>query len=324
MSGINFITKVNRLASNNREFFFMVDFDKKKPIVLEKEELRDHNIFFKIGDKTNYKKDKTYHKENIKLKVIPVDKEVYKNSFKSVINHIKKGDSFLLNLTFPSEINLNTDLKTIFSLSKSKFKLLYKDEFVCFSPESFINIVGDHIYSYPMKGTISSKVKDAKKKILESEKETREHNTIVDLIRNDMSMNAKNVIVKRFRYLETVKNKKESLYQVVSEIEGKLNREWKNSLGDLLWSILPAGSVSGAPKEKTLEIIHNNEIDSRGYYCGVFGYFDGANLQSSVAIRFIEKNKNKFFYRSGGGITSMSDLDSEYNELKKKIYVPIV
>ena len=56
----------------------------------------------------------------------------------------------------------------------------------------------------------------------------------------------------------------------------------------------------------------------------MFGYFDGANLQSSVAIRFIEKNKNKFFYRSGGGITSMSDLDSEYNELKKKIYVPIV
>ena len=80
-------------------------------------------------------------------------------------------------------------LLVIFGRFKSKFKLLYNDEFVCFSPESFINIIGDHIYSYPMKGTISSKVKEAKKKILESEKETREHNTIVDLIRNDMSMN---------------------------------------------------------------------------------------------------------------------------------------
>jgi len=87
--------------------------------------------------------------------------------------------------------------------------------------------------------------------------------------------------------------------------------------------LLPAGSISGAPKLKTLEIILETETYNRGYYTGVFGYFDGINLDSCVMIRFIENQNERLIFKSGGGITMMSDLDSEYRELIKKIYVPV-
>ena len=87
--------------------------------------------------------------------------------------------------------------------------------------------------------------------------------------------------------------------------------------------LLPAGSVSGAPKSRTLEIIRSAEQSDRGYYTGVCGYFDGQNLDSAVMIRFIEQIGNGFYYRSGGGITAQSNLHAEYLEAIDKVYVPI-
>ena len=114
------------------------------------------------------------------------------------------------------------------------------------------------------------------------------------------------------------------MLQVSSEIEGTLSSLWTTHLGELLWNLLPAGSISGAPKNKTIEIIKDAEIRPRGYYTGVFGYFDGKELDSAVAIRFIEQDKKDFFYWSGGGITAYSSLEEEYRELNNKIYVPTV
>jgi len=94
-------------------------------------------------------------------------------------------------------------------------------------------------------------------------------------------------------------------------------------LGNILARLLPAGSVSGAPKSRTLEIIRQTEGDKRGYYTGVFGIFDGESLDSGVMIRFIEKQGSKYFYRSGGGITTQSSSESEYQEAIDKVYVPI-
>jgi para-aminobenzoate synthetase component I len=87
--------------------------------------------------------------------------------------------------------------------------------------------------------------------------------------------------------------------------------------------LLPAGSVSGAPKPKTLEIIRNVEGGNRGYYTGVFGVFDGNTLDSGVMIRFIEQENGKLYYRSGGGITTQSVVSSEYQEVIDKVYVPL-
>lgn len=174
-----------------------------------------------------------------------------------------------------------------------------------------------------MKGTIDTSIPDAKEKILADPKELAEHVTIVDLIRNDISQVASNVRVERFRYIEEVKTQDKNLLQVSSEIVGDLKSGYASQIGNLIVSLLPAGSVSGAPKTKTLEIIREAEKEKRDYYTGVFGYFDGDDLDSGVMIRFIERNGDKLFYRSGGGITTQSSAVAEYQELIDKVYVPI-
>ncbi len=154
-------------------------------------------------------------------------------------------------------------------------------------------------------------------------KEDAEHNTIVDLIRNDLSTVATHVRVKRFKYIEKLKTHQGELLQMSSEIEGKLPSDFRKSLGDILFRMLPAGSISGAPKKKTVDIIREVEGYDRGFYTGIFGSFDGENLDSAVAIRFIEKQGEKLLFKSGGGITFKSDWKKEYDEMQKKVYVPV-
>jgi para-aminobenzoate synthetase component 1 len=92
----------------------------------------------------------------------------------------------------------------------------------------------------------------------------------------------------------------------------------------VLFTLLPAGSVTGAPKEKTVEIIRAVESYDRGFYTGIFGFFDGQSLTSAVSIRYIEQTTDGLVFKSGGGITALSDAESEYQEMIKKIYVPVV
>jgi para-aminobenzoate synthetase component 1 len=149
-----------------------------------------------------------------------------------------------------------------------------------------------------------------------------EHVTIVDLIRNDLSIHAEDVRVEKFRYIDTLETNRKKLLQVSSVISGKLPEDYPARLGEIIFSMLPAGSISGAPKEETLRIIRESEDGLRGYYCGIMGYFDGQDFDSAVLIRFIERKGEGLIYRSGGGITFMSDPEKEYQELIDKIYVP--
>jgi para-aminobenzoate synthetase component 1 len=174
-----------------------------------------------------------------------------------------------------------------------------------------------------MKGTIDAATPDAEKRLLSSEKELAEHYTIVDLIRNDLNMVARNVRVDRFRYIDRIRTHRHELLQMSSEISGELPPEGMDRIGDILFGMLPAGSVSGAPKRKTLEVIREAERGPRGYYSGIFGIFDGQDLDSCVMIRFIEETPEGLFYRSGGGITARSRFEEEYRELIEKIYVPL-
>ena len=174
-----------------------------------------------------------------------------------------------------------------------------------------------------MKGTIDANLPNAKKRLLENEKELAEHYTIVDLIRNDLSIVAKNVKVKKFQYIEHIKTHRKDLLQMSSEISGELDENWQHRMGEILMTMLPAGSISGAPKKKTLEIIKEAELYDRGYYTGIFGIFDGQNIDSGVMIRYIEKTNEGFIYKSGGGITAKSNWEEEYQELIDKIYIPI-
>jgi para-aminobenzoate synthetase component 1 len=180
------------------------------------------------------------------------------------------------------------------------------------------------ISSYPMKGTIDTSIKDAEEIILNNKKELAEHTTIVDLIRNDLSIVAKKVRVEKFRYVEKIRTNNKDLLQVSSKIAGELNSDYRQRIGDIVFSLLPAGSISGAPKKKTVEIIEEVEAYDRGYYTGIFGSFNGNNLDSGVTIRFIENQDGIFIFKSGGGITAFSNAESEYQELIDKVYVPIV
>ncbi len=275
-------------------------------------------IKYSINEKVSSKIEKK--QEIIKH---PISFKEYKKAFDSLQEHIKNGNSYILNLTFKTQIETKYTLNEIYEKANAKYKLKFFDEFVCFSPEKFIEIKKNKISTYPMKGTIDSKIENASAKILGNIKEMAEHTMVVDLLRNDLGIIANKIEVEKFRYLDKINAGDKKLLQVSSKISGHLEENWNERIGDILTSILPAGSITGTPKKKTIEILKENENYNRDFYTGVFGVFDGNSLNSAVMIRFIEKQKDgKLFYKSGGGITCDSDANSEFEELIDKIYLP--
>lgn len=254
---------------------------------------------------------------------LPESFEVYRQSFNIVQRNIFAGNSFLTNLTCRTPIETNLTLKDIYSRSKAIYKLWLKDSFTVFSPEIFVRIRQGRISSHPMKGTIDASIPNAAQLLMNDPKEAAEHATIVDLIRNDLSMVANKVSVSRYRYIDTLQTNQGSILQTSSEIQGVLPNDYQEHLGDIIFRLLPAGSITGAPKKKTMQIIKEAETYHRGFYTGIMGYFDGENLDSAVMIRFVEQEGDRLYFKSGGGITCQSDVESEYNEMKQKVYVPI-
>jgi para-aminobenzoate synthetase component 1 len=312
--------KITELARKREPFLFVLSYDLKKTFVQPLKRL-DDDIFFKIGHQRNYPREprnKEYY-----LKKYPLEFKEYRISLNKVLEEIRSGNTYLLNLTFKTPIETNLSLKEIFTYAKAKYKLYFKDQFICFSPEKFIEIEENTISTYPMKGTIEASLPNAKERILNDEKEMAEHVMIVDLMRNDLGIVAKNIKVEKFRYVEKITAGDKELLQVSSKITAKLSDDWRENLGELLKQLLPAGSITGTPKRSTVNIIDHIENYNREFYTGVFGIFDGENLYSAVMIRFIEKENEKLYYKSGGGITIDSDAKSEYEELIDKIYLPL-
>ncbi|MBD3794288.1 MAG: aminodeoxychorismate synthase component I, partial [Campylobacterales bacterium] len=230
--------------------------------------------------------------------------------------------TYLINLTQPTPITSPYTLQEIYTMAHAPYKLRVKEQFVCFSPEAFITIKDNTIHTYPMKGTIDASLPNAVEIILSDPKEFAEHTMIVDLLRNDLGIIARNISVEKFRYITTIDTGEKKLHQVSSHISGVLESNWKENIEELILALLPAGSISGTPKQKTLQIIQEVEGYDRDYFTGIFGHFDGKNLYSAVAIRFIEKIDGKLLYKSGGGITSDSQCQREYKEMIDKIYIP--
>lgn len=307
---------LSRYAREGTPFLFYTDFEGNNIHVYPLDTLEKYDIEVSFNEK--------HESVNtpIALEKSPVSFEIYKNKFDSVIEKIKSGETYLLNLTQPTPIKTTSTLKTIFRTARAPFKLRVKDEFVCFSPERFVTIDQNRIYTFPMKGTIDASLPDAEKKILSNPKEMAEHIMAVDLLRNDLGMVATDIKVERFRYIEKIHAGNRSLLQVSSKISGLLPSDWENSLDVILQTLLPAGSISGTPKKSTVSIIKAIEGYCRGYFTGVFGIFDGKTLESAVMIRFIEKCSDKYIYKSGGGITLDSDPTAEYTEMIDKVYIP--
>ena len=315
------ISSMNSYGKQQKPFFFMVDHLCNDIWIGNLAEAFRQGILINFNGVSNYTVPAKTAKQ-IVLHQTAIPFADYKKAFDTVRSSFKRGDTYLLNLTFSTPLQTDHSLEEIFHFAKARYRLLFPDRFVVFSPETFVQIRDGRISTFPMKGTIDASIKDAESRLLNNKKEMAEHATIVDLLRNDMSRVATDVRVERYRYVEKIVAGDKSLLQVSSQITGNLPAGYFEQLGNILFEMLPAGSVTGAPKEKTMEIISKAESHERGFYTGVAGYFDGETLDSCVLIRFIEKAGDAFFYKSGGGLTFQSIDIEEYNEMRSKIYVP--
>ncbi len=323
---------MNFFGETAQPFLFIIDFDCQNSIIipLNQLDLVASVLKYQINGKLTQSTQKLY--ENVVLEKFPMPFVQYKKAFDFVQKNIKIGNSFLVNLTCQTPITLNISLQEVFERSNAKYKLWLKDKLVFFSPETFVKIdATGKISSFPMKGTIDANLPDAERILLNDTKELYEHTTIVDLIRNDLSRISEKVWVEKFRYIDKIKTQENAeLLQVSSKISGLLSDNWKEKVGEIIFKMLPAGSISGAPKNKTIEIIKEAEnlfleVEThRNYYSGIFGVFDGTALDSGVMIRFIEQTPDGLVFKSGGGITANSIAEKEYEEMIQKIYVPII
>lgn len=317
------LTSINALAGSGRPFLFLIDFRAERGVVVPIEELAQRGIYCAI-DGVEIGRAPVEIGGVSDFRVEPIDFEDYRRRFDQVERCINHGDSYLLNLTSATRLHGDIDMRAIYAKACACYKFMVEDQFLFYSPEPFVRIQGGKIFCFPMKGTIRSVGEDAEHQLINSEKELREHYTIVDLIRNDLSIVASDVVVERFRYVEKIQTERGEILQTSSRISGTLSDDWPNRLGDILLALLPAGSVTGAPKLRTVDIIEQVEASPRGFYTGVMGVFRNGVVDSCVNIRFLERVGDDFYYRSGGGVTSLSSVDDEYAELLTKIYVPVI
>jgi para-aminobenzoate synthetase component 1 len=338
------IAKLNYLAQNEDPWFFMVDYPANRWFIVPLDQLDSWNVSYRaqspiIPPQWSTGLSLTADSSEAKKKPVSIESailpslDVYAKAFNIVQLEEKKGNSFLCNLTFGSEVKLrNGTLYDAFKISGGLCNLYVGDQritpnpFVVFSPERFIRITESVIESCPMKGTIEYDDPDNDTQILaellHDSKEDAEHRTIVDLIRNDLGIVSSRVWVESYRYGQKITLPNKYLWTTSSTIKGQLSDSWRKEFGDILNALLPAGSITGAPKKETCRIISDAEIEPRGFYTGVAGIGGPWGVDSWVLIRFLEQHKKTYKFRSGGGITIYSELEKEYKELEAKIGIP--
>lgn len=314
--------KLNQAGATSTPFLFAINYQKTEGIFIE-DPLRQSEVYFDFCGKGN----KPEHPEITQkptLTTTPIGEPKYREMFDKVIAASCRGEVKVTNLTVKTPIEINLSEYEIFMLSDSAYQLYLPGRFVCFSPERFIRIASGRISSNPMKGTIDAAIPNAESVILGQPKELVEHTATVQLICEELSLVSSNVRIERFRYIDRIATSNKCLLQVSSEVVGDLDDNYMSQLGDIVFNLLPAGSIAGSPKQAALGLIREVEGDDRGYYCGIAGYFDGTELDTAVLIRFIEREGDKTYFHSGGGITAQSVCQSEYQEVQNKIYLPFV
>ena len=319
------IDKINRLASQDESFLFVINYQGDKAFIRQLSDINPEECLFDFEGRGNlshaWKETLKEETSETTWQIEPPLYEDYERSFNIVKSNIMAGNSYLTNLTNRVPVSCNLSLEEIFHRAKGKYKLLLrrkrtqaedkahlKEEnieenlipFVCFSPETFVRIKGGRIYSYPMKGTLDASLPNAEKQLMEDRKEAAEHATIVDLIRNDLSRVAEDVRVDKYRYVDVLHTNKGDILQTSSEISGRLPEDYPHHLGEILDAQLPAGSITGAPKDKTMQIIQEAEGYDRGFYTGIMGIYDQGELNSAVMIRFIEEETSPVDFEADG------------------------
>ncbi len=188
------------------------------------------------------------------------------------------------------------------------------------SPETLVKLVDDKLYTFPLAGTrprgkTDKEDMELEEELLSDEKELAEHNMLVDLGRNDMGKISEIGSVKLSKYLNIVRFS--HVMHIGSTIESKI-KDGSDYLS-AIDSILPAGTLSGAPKIRACSIINELEDNKRGIYGGAIGYIDlTGNLDTCITIRVAYARNNKVFIRSGAGIVADSIGENEFQECLNK------
>lgn len=205
------IARMNMLAGCSKSFVFLIDYSQEQVYVEETAEVSPEELIYNLNGFTNEAvaglTDELLPEslpEQIEWIAQPVSFQEYSRAFGHVKKNILAGNSFLTNLTCRTPVQTNLTLKDIYCNSRALYKVWVKNRFVVFSPEIFVRIKKGIISSYPMKGTIDATLPDAVQTLMNDGKEAAEHATIVDLIRNDLSIVASHVWVERYRYMDVL------------------------------------------------------------------------------------------------------------------------
>lgn len=317
------IARMEAFASARKPFVFVISYDKSRAFVEALDDIDPSEMLYNFSGISNIPPTLSACESEVEWRFTHPSRQSYHRSFTMVQNAERAGNSYLVNLTCRIPLSTDLSLHDIFLRTKARYRLWFRDKLVCFSPEIFVRLQNGIVSSYPMKGTIDAALPMAREQLLRNPKEAAEHATIVDLIRNDLSMVADHVIVERYRYVEEIATHKGSILQTSSQISGHVQSYYQEHPGQLIMQLLPAGSITGAPKPKTMSIIHDAESFDRGFYTGCMGIWQDGNIDSAVMIRFVDQEDGHLYYKAGGGITAMSDEESEYHEVIEKIYVPV-
>ncbi|WP_067260474.1 chorismate-binding protein [Methanobrevibacter cuticularis] len=301
--------------------------EKEKGILKENEEKEE-----KLKDKENksYKKCNEKNKGNLTIKTDfkPLfSKEQYCSMVKIAKNYIKEGDIFqvVLSNSLSAEIegSLLDAYRTLRTTNPSPYMFYFSSddiEIAGASPETLVKLQNGKLYTFPLAGTRprgknEQEDLELEKDLLNDEKELSEHNMLVDLGRNDIGKVANIGSVKLEKYLTV--EKFSHVMHIGSTVTGDI-MENKDVL-DVIDAIIPAGTLSGAPKIRACEIINELENNKRGIYGGAIGYIGfGGNMDTCIAIRIAFSKKGKVFVRSGAGIVADSVPESEFQECLNK------
>jgi Anthranilate/para-aminobenzoate synthases component I len=316
------IARMNELGARRVPFIFVTNYRGDKTLIVPESEVDATQLRYAFNGVGNAPKAVRVQQPVI-WEVTPPLYATYQRSFELVQRAIAAGETSLVNLTCKVAIRTNLSLETLFSHADARYRLWIKDTLVCFSPEIFIQIRDGEISSYPMKGTIPTSVPNAAQQLLDNPKEAAEHADVVALISADLAKVATHVHTTRYRYIDTLHTNKGDLLETSSEVRGTLPTDFHEHLGDIVFAQLPAGSITGYPKARTVDLIAEAETYQRDFYTGVMGRWDGHSLDTGVLIRFIDQADGQLYFKAGGGVTAQSTCEAEYNEVIAKVYVPI-
>ena len=280
-----------------------------------------------LGEISNLIKNSNPKKEfkgKLKSEFKPLfNKQEFCQMVEKAKNYIKEGDIFQVVLsnrqTADFEGSLLDTYRYLRTTNPSPYMFYFSSddiEIAGASPETLVKLEGKEVYTYPLAGT-RPRGKDEKEdmrleiELIQDEKELAEHNMLVDLGRNDIGKISKFGTVEVEKYMTV--EKFSHVMHIASTVKGEI-LDNKNAL-DAIYAVLPAGTLSGAPKIRAMEIINELENNKRGIYGGAIGYIDlRGNLDVCIGIRLAFKKNGKVFVRSGGGIVYDSVPEKEYEE----------